>query len=95
MDSYNQHNRTLEEEIQIGKYEVFFKKSYKILYTVNDILIGIWFLIGSLCFFKDSLQTIGVWLFTIGSAELLIRPTIKLIHDLHLKNHIKQQKGKA
>ncbi|MFQ6386375.1 YrhK family protein [Priestia aryabhattai] len=77
-------------EFEIGKYEFFFKKSYKVIYTINDFLIGIWFLIGSILFFYDSLKNIGVWLFVLGSVQLLIRPTIKLVHDFHLRKYLKK-----
>ncbi|MGG0476203.1 YrhK family protein [Priestia aryabhattai] len=77
-------------EIGIGKYELFFKKSYKVIYTINDFLIGIWFLIGSILFFYDSLKNIGVWLFVLGSVQLLIRPTIKLVHDFHLRKYLRR-----
>jgi len=77
-------------EIYIGKYEFFFKKSYKVINTINDFLIGIWFLIGSILFFYDHLKNIGVWLFILGSVQLLIRPTIKLVHDFHLRKYLKK-----
>ncbi|WP_176583166.1 YrhK family protein [Priestia megaterium] len=77
-------------EIEIGKYELFFKKSYKVINTINDFLIGIWFLIGSILFFYDSLKNIGIWLFFLGSVQLLIRPTIKLVHDFHLRKYLKE-----
>lgn len=78
-------------DIHLGKYDLFFKKGYKVLYTINDFLIGIWFLIGSFMFFSDATKTAGVWLFVIGSFELLIRPTIRLIHDIHFRKHLKKQ----
>ena len=76
-------------EIEIGKYELFFKKSYKVINSINDFLIGIWFLIGSILFFYDSLKNIGIWLFILGSVQLIIRPTIKLVHDFHLRKYLK------
>ncbi len=86
-DHYKEDNISLH----MGSYDLFFKKGYKVLYTVNDILIGIWFLIGSFMFFSESTKTAGVWLFVIGSFEMLIRPVIRLVHDFHLRRHLKKQ----
>ncbi|MED3879877.1 YrhK family protein [Priestia megaterium] len=57
--------------------------------TINDFLIGICFLIGSILFFYDSLKNIGVWLFILESVQLLIRPTVQLVHDFHLSKYLK------
>ncbi|WDM36531.1 YrhK family protein [Priestia megaterium] len=62
---------------------------YKVINTINYFLIGIWFLIGSILFFYDSLKNIGVWLFILWSVQLLIRSTIKLVHDFHLRKYLK------
>ncbi|MFZ0368142.1 MAG: YrhK family protein [Halobacillus sp.] len=81
----------------MGKHDLFFKKSYEVLYTVNDFLLGLWFLIGSVCFYFEAAKTWGVSLFVLGSLQMLIRPTIRLAHRIHLKNiyrreYEKQQK---
>ncbi|WP_269091770.1 YrhK family protein [Priestia megaterium] len=57
--------------------------------TINDFLIGICFLISSILFFYDSLKNIGIWLFILGILQLLIRPTIKLVHDFYLRKYLK------
>ncbi|MFQ6321104.1 MULTISPECIES: YrhK family protein [Bacillus] len=75
---------------QINRYELFFKKRYKVLYTVNDFIIGALFLIGSFFFFYDELMSAGIWLFAVGSFLLLIRPTIRLVHDFHYRKHLER-----
>ena len=60
-------------------------RRYEVVSIINDVLIGLWFLIGSVCFFYSSLMTIGTWLFVIGSAQMLIRPVIRLSRHFHLK----------
>lgn len=46
-----------EHDIQkeLKRYELFFKKRYKVLYTVNDFIIGAMFLVGSFFFFYGQL----------------------------------------
>ncbi|MFC0522899.1 YrhK family protein [Pontibacillus salicampi] len=86
------HNKEEYVDIKIGNHDLFFKKTYEILYTLNDVLIGIWFLVGSICFyFTEPIKTWGVSLFVLGSVQLLIRPTIRLIHRTHLKRLYKQE----
>ncbi|MFG6665812.1 YrhK family protein [Halomonas sp. HNIBRBA4712] len=70
----------------LGHRELVVHQRYEVLSIVNDILIGIWFVIGSACFFYEgSVQTVGVWLFLVGSVQLLIRPMIRLHRFIHFK----------
>ncbi|KGP90808.1 hypothetical protein N780_03735, partial [Pontibacillus chungwhensis BH030062] len=81
-------------DLKVGKHDLFFKKPYQILYTLNDFLLGLWFLIGSICFyFEGAVKTWGVTLFVLGSFQLLIRPSIRLAHRIHLKNGSKSIVG--
>ncbi|AFI29228.1 YrhK family protein [Bacillus stercoris] len=84
-------NEEYDIQKELKRYELFFKKRYKILYTVNDFIIGALFLVGSFFFFYDRLKSAGIWLFAVGSLLLLIRPTIRLIHDLHYRKHVERQ----
>jgi hypothetical protein len=68
---------THEELVLRGRYET--------LSTVNDLLIAVWFLIGSILFFQESTAYAGTWLFVIGSAQLMIRPIIRLSRRVHLQ----------
>lgn len=60
-------------------------RRYEVISIINDVLIGLWFLAGSICFFYSSLMMIGTWLFVIGSAQMLIRPVIRLSRHFHLQ----------
>ena len=71
--------------LHIGHKELDVRQRYETLSIINDALIGVWFLIGSILFFFDSTVTAGTWLFVIGSAQLLIRPSIRLKRRLHLQ----------
>ncbi|WP_186444811.1 YrhK family protein [Staphylococcus agnetis] len=57
---------------------------YKALYQLNDVVLGLIFLIGSFLFFSDSTVFQGTVLFVIGSIQMIIRPLIAMIHDLHM-----------
>lgn len=81
-----QNPRTRDWIFTIGHRELVIHQRYEVLSIFNDFLIGMWFTIGSFCFFYDgTIQTIGVWLFIIGSIQLLIRPAIRLHRYIYFK----------
>lgn len=73
-------------EVKIGKYAIFFNKNYKYISIINEIMLALWFIIGSAFFFFESMKTAGIILFIIGSTQLLIRPILKILHAVSLRN---------
>ncbi|HET7304038.1 MAG TPA: YrhK family protein [Segeticoccus sp.] len=71
-------------DIVVGHDELVLRQRYEVLSIANDVLIGVWFLIGSFLFFRESTATAGTWLFVVGSAQLLVRPMIRLSRRVHL-----------
>lgn len=69
----------------LGSRELVIRRRYEVLSIVNDILIAVWFTVGSFMFFSDTLTYTGTWLFVVGSIELLIRPAIRLTRHVHLQ----------
>jgi hypothetical protein len=70
--------------IHIGHDELIIRKRYEVLSIVNDILVALWFIVGSILFFSDATTIAGTWCFLAGSVELLIRPLIRLSRRVHL-----------
>ena len=64
---------------------------YKALYQINDIVLGLIFLVGSFLFFSDNTVFAGTVLFVIGSIQMIIRPLISFIHDLKLSSYYKHK----
>ncbi len=60
------------------------RQRYEVLSIANDILVGLWFIVGSILFFWPSTSTLAIWLFLIGSIEMIIRPIIRLVRNLHI-----------
>ncbi len=81
--------------LHMGSEELVIRKRYEIISILNDVLIGIWFLVGSFFFLSDAVSHVGVWLFVIGSAEMLIRPVIRFVRRVHLQRNYpgKQRTG--
>lgn len=70
--------------LQMGKFEVAFNKRYRFISLLNDLTLGLEFLIGSILFLFESTKTLGNILFIIGSLQLLGRPIIKIIHAFYI-----------
>lgn len=71
--------------VTVGREELVIRRRYEVLSIVNDILVAIWFLAGSILFFSEETTYAGTWLFVLGSVELLIRPMIRLARRVHLQ----------
>lgn len=71
--------------IRIGRHELLVRRRYEVASIVNDMMIGLWFAVGSILFFSPDTTRDGTWLFLIGSLQLLIRPIIRLTRNLHLQ----------
>lgn len=57
---------------------------YEKLYTLNDVMAAVLFVIGSIMLFYHSLMFPATWCFTIGSFNFLLRPAIKVMREFHL-----------
>lgn len=68
----------------LDQRHIIIQRRYEALGAINDFLIALWFLIGSFFFLTSSLVESGTWLFVVGSAQLLIKPTLKLISLVHV-----------
>jgi hypothetical protein len=80
-----------ELDLDLGHRHVIIKRRYEALGAVNDLLIAIWFLIGSLFFLNQSLTESGTWLFVVGCIQLLIKPALKLSSLIHVSRVYQKQ----
>lgn len=82
MSSHKDGSSTLT--LHIGHDELVIRDRYEVASISNDVLIGIWFVVGTILMFFPSDVTAGTWLFLIGSVQMLIRPAIRLARRVHL-----------
>jgi hypothetical protein len=73
-----------ELDVDFIDRHIVIQRRYEALGAFNDLLIAIWFLLGSFFFLNESLVENGTWLFIVGSAQLLIKPLIKLTSLIHV-----------
>lgn len=69
----------------IGDEVLVIDSRYETASIVNDVLIALWFTIGSALFLSEPTQVAGTWMFLIGSMQFLIRPVIRLGRRIHLR----------
>ena len=79
------HDRKPPLVLHVGHEELVIRQRYEVVSILNDILVGGWFLVGSVLFFYPAHNTLAVWMFVIGSVEMLIRPIIRLARRIHLR----------
>lgn len=84
MPQNNENNRS-EIDISSKNHELFIRNRYKFYYNINDVLIAVWFIIGSILFFWKETETIAICFFLLGSIELLVRPLMCISREIHLK----------
>lgn len=72
-------------KIDIGNEEVVISNRYESLSILNDILIGIFFFVGSILFYFKPLEFWAITLFVLGSIDFLLRPIIRIARRIHLK----------
>jgi hypothetical protein len=78
------YKATRDLVIRFGHEELRIRQRYEVISIVNDFLIGLWFLLGSVLFLFPAWEKTAVWVFIIGSAQFLIRPTLRLAQHVHL-----------
>lgn len=71
--------------LALGPEQLVINRRYEVASMLNDIMTGLWFVVGSCFFFYASMQIPATWLFLIGSVQLLIRPIIRIAKDVHLQ----------
>lgn len=57
---------------------------YELAYTLIDVTAALLFLVGSIMFFYNSLETPAIWCFVVGSAFFALKPILRIIREIHL-----------
>ncbi|WP_434619864.1 YrhK family protein [Arthrobacter sp. A5] len=55
----------------------------ELIYTVVDFTAAALFIIGSILFFSPSAMSPALWCFLIGSVCFALKPTLRLVRQLH------------
>ncbi|MDD4966035.1 YrhK family protein [Halothiobacillus sp.] len=74
-----------QTDIRFGRDELIIQNRYETAILFNDFLIALWFILGSVFFIVPGLASAGAWVFLIASIQFLIRPTMGLLRNIHLR----------
>lgn len=77
-------NYKIRNFVRKSREEAKLKRFYDWLSIANDLAVGTEFLIGSFEFLPSGNELFGVFLFIVGSSQLLIRPIIQIFRKAHL-----------
>lgn len=58
--------------------------AWELVYTFVDFFAAAAFLVGSILFLYENLQTIATWFFIVGSALFAFKPTIRTVREIKL-----------
>ena len=85
MTSASRRDRNTDIDVPVGRDEIVIRNRYETLSIVNDVLIGVLFVVGSVLFLWESTSIVATWFFIAGSVQFLVRPGIRLARRVHLK----------
>ncbi len=85
MSEINKQKNDKKLKLNFGREHIIIQRRYDALGALNDLFIAILFLVGSFFFLSNSLVENGTWLFIVGSAQLFVRPVLKLISLVHVQ----------
>jgi hypothetical protein len=72
--------------IELGHHEeLVIRQRYEALSIGNDVLIALWFLVGSILFFWETTTVAATWCFLLGSLEFLARPALRLARRVSIR----------
>ena len=75
----------MSRKTNASRHERTVFEAYEWFHILNDLLFGLEFLIGSVMFLSPKTQTVGVWLFIVGSAQMLVGPAIRTANKIHVR----------
>ncbi|WP_282020633.1 YrhK family protein [Planomicrobium okeanokoites] len=78
-------------EITTGVSRVIFTKQCKLTRTINDLLVGIFFVFGSLFNFLGAAEFYGNVLYLLGSSILAARAVYSIRENIRVEHEVKQQ----
>ncbi len=78
MKLFQHENRQASEESRL------LYARFEVAYTLVEFLAAILFIIGSIMFFYETMQTAGTWMFLIGSFFFATKPTLRVIREIKL-----------
>ncbi len=81
-----------EEDIEIktGRFRLYFQNRYTLISLTNDILTGVFYMIGSLAILTPIPDIYGIYFSLVGGFFLTARPILRIFHNVFIYNDAQQ-----
>lgn len=80
----NESDDKYDLEVDPGPFEIYFKEKYASLQILADVIVGVFFVIGSILNFMESMQLLGSVSYLIGSVALALRAVLKILRRTYI-----------
>lgn len=76
----------MEEDIELksGRFRVYFQNRYTLISLLNDLLVGLVYILGSISSLIGLPSIYGTYFYLAGGVFLILRPLIKIIHNIYI-----------
>lgn len=71
-------------ELKAGRLRIYFQNRYNLISLINDFLVGIMYICGSLAPMLGFPSQYGTYLYLAGGLFLTMRPVLKIIHNIYI-----------
>lgn len=71
-------------ELKTGRIRIYFQNRYNLISLINDFLVGIMYISGSLAPMMGFPSQYGTYLYLAGGIFLTMRPVLKIIHNIYI-----------
>ena len=71
-------------ELKAGRLRIYFQNRYNLISLINDFLVGIMYILGSLAPMLGFPSQYGTYLYLAGGLFLTMRPVLKIIHNVYI-----------
>ena len=75
-------------ELKAGRLRIYFQNRYNLISLINDFLVGIMYIFGSLAPMMGFPSQYGTYLYLAGGVFLTMRPVLKIIHNVYIYKDI-------
>lgn len=71
-------------ELKAGRLRIYFQNRYNLISLINDFLVGIMYILGSLLPMMGFPSQYGTYLYLAGGVFLTMRPVLKILHNIYV-----------
>ena len=71
--------------VRIGREQIDVENSWEVASILNDIMVGLWFITGSILTINDVSGDLPLYFYLAGSSQLLLRALLRLGRRIHIR----------